>query len=607
MPSKTGIQHHLRAVSVRPNNARATIAALCSTGALLAGSTSAPALAQLEPGTLNPGLLQQQQLELQQQQQAPNVLQEELPPLIKEEPEQQAPGIDDPDLLINQVNIEGAQAISSETIAAVFKPLLGKTIKFSQLQQALNQASNLYRDAGYFTSRVIVPQGALKNGTLRVIAVEGYIEAIEVIGKGSEGLKQWTKYYLSPLVSNPKSRSPIRFNDMERQILLMQSFGGVRFSSTLAQGSSFAASKLIVDLNPQLLSGSISMNNNVQQQLGDYQVAGQLQLNVLSAPQPLQVDLYGSNAFPYSGGLASGVVGFATPIGNRGLKLQGIGSLTSTSSAPTQISDGAGGLLSLRSGGESWLGNIGLSYPILQSRTAALNISLTGEVQNAINNTFLDGLQIVSNINQLRVLRLGLNGSLATPFYASTANLQISQGLPIANAFDSNTAAATNFALPAGSVSYTSARLTLRHQQRIGTTNTYITATGVGQLASTTLPGAEDFSYGGPFLGRAFRGSYIIGDQGAAGGLEVSHGFSGASWNLTPFIFADIGTASNTFNLPTPVNNWATSYGLGVRGGVSSWMNFELGWAVPGGQFPASAGKAGVANSNVYFRAGITF
>ena len=569
---------------------------------------AAPAAqAQINPGTLNPGLQQQQELQQQQQQQLPNVQREAAPPLIQEQPETLPETPQDPELLINRVEVQGARVIEAERIAAVFEPLLNQPIRFSQLQQALNQASNLYRDAGYFTSRVVIPQGGLKDGVLQLVAVEGYLEQVEVLGKGSAGLKRWARFYLSPLTSTAEQPRPIRFSQLERQILLMQGFGGVRFSSSLAQGSSFAASKLIIDLDPSLGNGSVSINNNVQPQLGTFQVAGQLQANILESQQPLQLNLFGSNAFPYGGGSASGNVGFTTPIGNTGLRLVGNGSLTSTSSTAIPIPLGDGTSVDLTSGGESWLGSLALRYPLILSRTAALNVSLSGEVQNATSNTYIDGELALSNPSRLRVVRLGVDASLSNPFYASSANLQISQGLPIANAIDSVTLAATNGSLPYGSVSYTSARLTLRHQQRLGATNTFLTATGMGQLANSTLPGPEDFSYGGPFLGRAYKGSYLIGDQGAAGGLELSHAFYGNNWSLTPFVFGDIGVAGNNDNLPTPANYTAASYGLGLRGGWGTFSTFEVGWGIPAGPFPASAGRAGPANSIVYFRAAVSF
>jgi len=567
---------------------------------------------QLNPGIWNPGLQQQRELQQQQERQLPNVQREQPAPLIEQQPETLPSQEKDPELLINRVEVQGARVIEAERIAAVFEPLLSpvdqpRPIRFSQLQAALNQASNLYRDAGYFTSRVLIPKGGLQDGVLQVQAVEGYLEAVEVIGKGSAGLKRWSGFYLSPLVSTPEQPRPIRFKELERQILLMQGFGGVRFNSSLAQGKNFGGSKLIVDLNPSAGGGSLSINNNVQSQLGDYQLAAGLQANVLAASQPLQLNLSGSNAFPYPGGLASGTVGFSTPIGNRGLRLVGNGSLTSTASAATPIPLGDGSSVNLTSGGQSWLGNLALRYPLVLSRTTSLSVSLAGEVQNASNNTYIDNVLVLRNPSRLRMARLGIDGSLSTPYYASSANLRISQGLPIANALDSLTLAATEGSLPDGSVDYTSARLTLRHQQRISDTNTFVTLTGMGQLASTTLPGPEDFSYGGPFLGRAYKGTYLIGDQGAAGGIEVSHALYGQGWSLTPYLYGDIGVASNNLDLVTPPNYNAASYGIGLRGSVGTSGSFDVGWGIPAGAYPGSVGRTGPANSIVYVQAALAF
>jgi hemolysin activation/secretion protein len=359
-------------------------------------------------------------------------------------------------------------------------------------------------------------------------------------------------------------------------------------------------------MNPQVFSGSIGLDNNVQPLLGDAEVVAQLQTNVLDTSQPLQLNFSGNNAFPNPGGLSSGVLAFNTPLGNRGLRLVGIGSITSTNSANRPLFVG-GNDVNLNTAGQSWLGSLALRYPLLLTRTGSLGVSFSGEVQNASNNTYLDGLLAISNPTRLRVVRLGVDGTLSTPFYASSLNLQISQGLPIANAFDGATLAETNGSLTVGSVSYTSARLTLRHQQRIAATNTFLTVTGSGQVSSNVLPAPEDFAYGGQFLGRAYRGIYLIGDQGASGGIELSHAFFSGNWTLTPFIFGDYGVASNNGGLPTPANYNAGSYGLGLRGNWTSSTNWEVGWAIPTGAYPDTSQRAGPSNSIVYFRANLSF
>lgn len=566
-----------------------------------------PAQAQaFNPGVLNPGLQQQQQLQDQQLERLPQVEREEPKPLFtEEEPSGPAPSADDPELLINQVRLQGNSVLSSAELEAPFAPLLGKPIRFAQLQQALNAGSNLYRDRGYFTSRLVLPEGGLRDGVLTVLAVEGYLEAVEVSGKGSDGLKAWVRRYLAPVTASRGTTGapppPIRFDALERQLLLLQSIGGVRFGATLAPGQAFAGSKLLINLDPKLLSASVAVNNNLQQQLGDAQLSANLSANLLTA-QPVQLDLGGSIALPDPQSSRSGTVALATPIGNRGLKLNLSGALTKTLSQNLAPASG----FDVESGGTSTLGSLALRYPLLLSRQSSVNLSLQGDLQNSSNNAYVDGREVSGSTDRLRVIRLGLDASHSTPFAASTASLTLSQGLDGLGAEVSSQSPA--LANPLAEPVFTKAQLTLRHQQRLGGSNAFLTLTGLGQLAANPLPTPEDFSYGGPFLGRAYRGSVLIGDQGIAGGVELSHAFyPSASTTLTPFVFADVGYARNReAGEAVQESAQAASYGLGLRGSWASNASFEVGWAIPAAN-TVVGGRDGPANSIVYFRASLGF
>ena len=572
--------------------------------ALLSASfAEQPVWAQLDPGALNPGLQQRQQQLQQEQERLPDVERKEAKPLLEPPTEGQADDKSDPELLINRVQVQGANVVQASELIAPFQPLLGKRVRFSQLQQALNQASNIYRDAGYFISRVVIPEGGLRDGVLTLVAVEGYIERVEVVGRGSAALKRWTTGFMAPVVSTARQPKPVRFASLERQLLALQSVGGLRFSSTMTKGEVFASSRLVIDLNPQVLSGAVGINNNVLLQLGDYQVTGQLQANLLDLGQPLQVDLNGSNAFPYPGGSVNGTVGVTAPVGTSGLKLALLGGNTRTTS--TSLLPDLG--VNLNTNGQSTLGSLALRYPLLLNRRASVNLSLQGDLQNVTNNLNANGARLQSSESRLRALRLGVDASRNTPFYASYAGLQISQGLPIWNAqVLSPDPALSN---PYGSTSFFSARLTLLHQQRIGSSQSFLTFRGMGQLAGTPLPSSEDFSYGGPFLGRAYRSTFLIADQGVAAGLEYSHSFTAGQTNLTPFVFYDVGSVSQVPGSAPQVPQSAGSYGLGLRGSFSSQANVEVGWAIPSSITlgPGINGRNGPANSIVYFRAALTF
>jgi hemolysin activation/secretion protein len=191
------------------------------------------------PATLDPGLQQQQQLQDQQLERRPQVEREEPKPLFsEEEPTGPAPGAADPELLINQVRFEGNTVIPSAELEVPFTPLLGRPIRFAEQEQAINAGSNLYRDRGYFTSRLVLPEAGLRDGVLTVIALEGYLETVEVSGKGSEAFRGWVRRYLAPVIAVPNAPrpAPIRFDQLERQLLLLQAVSGVRYGATLAPG-----------------------------------------------------------------------------------------------------------------------------------------------------------------------------------------------------------------------------------------------------------------------------------------------------------------------------------------------------------------------------------
>ncbi len=585
-------------------------------GMVLALSGCSLALAQRDaqaqafnPATLNPGLQQQQQLQDQQLERLPQVEREEPKPLFsEEEPTGPAPGAADPELLINQVRFEGNTVIPSAELAVPFTPLLGRPIRFAELEQAINAGSNLYRDRGYFTSRLVLPEAGLRDGVLTVIALEGYLETVEVSGKGSEAFRGWVRRYLAPVIAVPNAPrpAPIRFDQLERQLLLLQAVSGVRYGATLAPGQAFAGSKLLIALDPKPLSASVSINNNLQEQLGDVQVAANVTANLLTA-QPVQVDLGGNLALPDHEASRTASGGLTTPIGNRGLKLSISGAYTKTLSK--NLAPGSG--FDVESGGSSTLGSLALRYPLLITRQSSVNLSLQGDLQNSSNNAFAaisgDPLeQISGSSDRLRVIRLGLDASHSTPFAASTASFTVSQGLDGLGAEVSSQSA--ELANPLAKPVFTKAQLSLRHQQRLGSSNAFLTLTGLGQLAANPLPTPEDFSYGGPFLGRAYKGSVLIGDQGIAGGVELSHVFfpSPAS-TLTPFVFADMGYAHNREVGEGPQQSaQAASYGLGLRGSWASNGSFEVGWAIPAAN-TVVGGRDGPANSIVYFRASVGF
>ena len=85
--------------------------------------------------------------------------------------------------------------------------LIGEEISFAELQQAVVQAQNVYRSAGYITSVVYLPQqNFVDNGMVLVRVVEGFIEDVEVRG-ANDGLRAYAERMLQRVEGGPNKTS----------------------------------------------------------------------------------------------------------------------------------------------------------------------------------------------------------------------------------------------------------------------------------------------------------------------------------------------------------------------------------------------------------------
>ncbi len=83
---------------------------------------------------------------------------------------------------LKQVRIVGAATLSSAALQACARSYVGRSVALSELPQLSDCMTNLYTDAGYSLSRVIVPPQDVTGGVLRLQAIEGYVAAFEVEG-----------------------------------------------------------------------------------------------------------------------------------------------------------------------------------------------------------------------------------------------------------------------------------------------------------------------------------------------------------------------------------------------------------------------------------------
>ena len=495
------------------------------------------------------------------------------------------------------VRLDGNTIFETDILQQPFLELIGKDITLSQLRKAASKSELLYKKDGYITSRVLIPSQDLNSGNVIVKVIEGFIESVEIRG-ATNGLQAYVRKMLQPVVNDGPDQA-FNFKKLEKQLLLIRDFGGLTFNSSLARGSKLGGSLLIIDLNSKSISGGVTANNSLSNQLGDYQFSGNLQY-VSPTSQPFKLFGSGSYAMPYNGGLVSGTGLISSPIGNRGFVADGMWSTSSTSSK--DLYDGPA---EVQTRGSSNYWSFGISYPLILKRNSQLSVAIQGTGQDSTNDLYLDDSEGPNlSTDKIRAVRLLFNGYYASPRSTNTMSLKISQGISGLNDDLDSDEFLSN---PYGESSFTSARLNLSRTQKIFDFGTLLTVKATGQLSSTAVPVPETITYGGPMYGRAFKSVYILGDQGYAASIELAQQINLPVFNtstlITPFAWYDYG---NTEYIKGPLSGQSVSTtGIGLRSKAFN-VDLELGLGIPVSNSLDSS-HVGLDSSNLYFNAGWRF
>lgn len=88
----------------------------------------------------------------------------------------------EPRVMVRSIRVDGVTAFTPEAIVAVTGPYVGRAVSSSELQSLRVALTQLYIDAGYVSSGVLLPDQEVANGVIVYQAVEGQLEDIELVG-----------------------------------------------------------------------------------------------------------------------------------------------------------------------------------------------------------------------------------------------------------------------------------------------------------------------------------------------------------------------------------------------------------------------------------------
>lgn len=158
---------------------------------------------------------------------------------------------------VRQIRVRGAKILTADEIASAIYPYLGMGRTLSDLEQARAALEKAYRDKGYQTVGVELPQQNGTRGIIYMDAVENSVGRLRVRG---------AEYHLPGKIKESapslKEGTVPNFNDVQKDIIALNAWPGRRVTPSLVPGVDPGTIDVDLTVEDSLpLHGSIELNN----------------------------------------------------------------------------------------------------------------------------------------------------------------------------------------------------------------------------------------------------------------------------------------------------------------------------------------------------------
>jgi hemolysin activation/secretion protein len=435
-----------------------------------------------------------------------------------------------------------------------------------ELNEVVETIEDKYKQAGYFLSRVYIPPQTLENGVLKIKVIEGYLSELYIEG-GTAG----NRAKINELTAGLVNKKPLDLPSVEKAIRTLNAFPSTSVNAVLRQGTELGSSEMVLNVSQLPDYYSLSVNNFNAPAVGTWGASFAGTVNRL-------FDIDNQLSFSTSASLGSGSVEdfkrmlsfsakYSQPIGNSGLSAS-LSYLYAQSQPVPTVAD-----LNLLSQGTTVAPR--LSYPMFSNRGNSL--VLDGGV--TFSQTLLAALPFTTDKSSVFDLTLRWTN---TTWARGITNLSIGyyQGL---SGLGGSSAKDLSVSVPGFNPSFNKLAFNLSRTQYLPNKFS-IHAGAVGQYTADSLLIANQISFGGPPIGRAYYYGAIMGDRGLGLFAELRKDVSFSDLFSQPiqfFTFLDKGmTYVNTNEAAGRVGGSysLTSYGLGARTNFSKG-SLELSYA----------------------------
>lgn len=468
--------------------------------------------------------------------------------------------VDEIEFSVRRIRVTGATVFSDAELARLFAPLEGRNILLDDLRRAAERLEAMYRARGHFLTRVLIPPQVVREETLDVEVLEGFIADVyvEAPDAGSAALGR-------ALVGPVVGRKPVRLVDLESPLLLLNDMPGIKASSVLKPGPAPASSDLLLKVERKPAQSYVAVSNFASNAIGPFTLAMGTSLS-----QPLGLagatDLSFSAAGETLDELQVMTIRHAMPIGRRGI-VASAGLVLARASPGGDVAD-----LGLRS--RSGSGSIRLRMPLHRTRANALfvdaGLSINRSRVSALGTPITNDRASVADL-ALAWRQVGwLGGDMSL-------SLGAGKGLLLLGANDRDTPLPSVVGFTPQFMKFT--LLFQRNQPLVGGLSAGLAVQG--QYSRQRLLSGEQIMFGGSLIGRAYDPSSIIGDKGLGVLGELRFALPGLTikgrWeNMQLYGFGDMAVATvNPLADQDGVTSHIASLGVGIRSRAFQRLAFD--------------------------------
>lgn len=473
---------------------------------------------------------------------------------------------------VSRIVVDGAERFPEIDFAAMTAGFADREVTLGELNGLASRITAALARSGYALAFAIVPEQTVEQGVVRLRIVEGSIDAITIefeegsLPVGRARIERAIRQRLEPLIGD----SAVRTADLERAVLGVNDLAGVTVSVVISPSATVeGAASLQVLVNTDRYDVLIGADNRLRSEYGREQIYGAFAAHSLlfvgdslqySARTALDFD-----AFHYLS------AAYETSIGHSPLRAR-----VHFSTAETEAQSGTLGLLEFEGEERTW--GSSLRYPFIRSRARSLWGSLAFDGIDTESRLF-DTPVVDENI---RTVSANLtydwaSGDGALSLFSATLVQGIS-GLGASSANNPLRSRST------GKQDATFATFRFYRDQPLpaGLRFRY---NGEAQwlISSGGLLAANECTFGGPAIGRAYDAGVLSGEECLFASGELARPTRAGEHVVEPFAFFDWGRAYQRGRLEPgqPRVTDAQSYGFGVRLITRFGLRADVQLAVP--------------------------